>query len=61
MIFRALFLASFAIVASVTIHKSYSREGSGGGGMGVVDYFLSDNRMGTPIVIVFDDVYCLTD
>ena len=29
--------------------------------MGVVDYFLSDNKMGMPIRIVFYDVYCLTD
>ena len=32
MIFRALCLASFAIVASVTIHELYSSEGSGDGG-----------------------------
>ena len=31
MILRALVLATFAIVASVVIHDSYSKGGSGGG------------------------------
>ena len=29
--------------------------------MGMADYFLSDNGMGTPILIVFNDVYCFTN
>ena len=40
MIFWALFLASFAIVASVMIHESYSREGSGGGGIVVWEWLI---------------------
>ena len=63
MIFRDLFLASFAIVANVTIHDSYSIEGSGGGGsnVGVINYFLDDNRIITPIRVIFYDVYYLSD
>ena len=33
MILRALFLASFAILAKFSIHDSYGREGFGGGGI----------------------------
>ena len=29
--------------------------------MGISVYFLIDNRMGTPIQIIFYDIYCLTD
>ena len=44
MILRALFLASFAIVASVPIHSSYSRCGAGGGGI-VACGWLNIGRM----------------
>ena len=41
MIFRALCLASFAIVASVTIYELYSSERSGGRGRVVWEWLIN--------------------